>query len=129
MQKILSHVLGSDPVVQANTDAYYDDIAVNVTEMPVNRVLKVLQCFGLEAKDPVPIDGGRVLGLSVKVDEGGKLLPEEVTRRNYFAWTGRLVGHYPVCGWLRPACSIIKRMASDCGWDTVVEPEIADKAL
>ena len=30
-------------------------------------------------------------------------------KRDVFSWCGRLTGHVPVCGWLRPACSFIKR--------------------
>ena len=36
-----------------------------------------------------------------------------------FSLCGKLVGHFPVCGWLRVACSILKRRASAVtkGWD------------
>ena len=52
-------------------------------------------------------------------------LPHQMTRRNLFAWTGQLLGHYPVGGWLRPSCSFIKRIASGGDWDTEVEPQVA----
>ena len=44
-----------------------------------------------------------------------------LTKRQLFSWTGQLVGHYPVAGWLRPACSYIKRSANSVQWDELVE--------
>ena len=38
-------------------------------------------------------------------------VPENLTRRGFFSICGKLVGHYPVAGWLRMACSYVKRRA------------------
>lgn len=45
------------------------------------------------------------------------ILPESLTRRELFSVCGKLVGHYPVAGWLRVACSYIKRNAEGTCWD------------
>ena len=49
--------------------------------------------------------------------------PREVTRRSVFSWCGRLVGHLPVCGWLRPAAAWLKRRVNAVtqGWDDVTD--------
>lgn len=62
----MQHVLGFDPEVSAATDAYYDDVVVDTRRITVERVMEVLEAFGLEAKPPIDIDGGRVLGLAVR---------------------------------------------------------------
>ena len=41
----------------------------------------------------------------------------ELTRRQLFSICGRLVGHYPVCSWLRVACNYIKRRSEGVRWD------------
>ena len=38
--------------------------------------------------------------------------PDIVMRRAVFSLCGRLVGHFPVCGWLCVACGVLKRRAS-----------------
>ena len=45
--------------------------------------------------------------------------PNIVTRQAVFSLCGRLVGHFPVCGWLCVACEVLKRRASSVtkGWD------------
>ena len=47
-----------------------------------------------------------------------------VTRRQFFAVCGQLVGHYPVAGWLRVACGFIKRHSAGFRW----EDDIGDVA-
>lgn len=42
---------------------------------------------------------------------------ESLTRRELFSACGRIVGHYPVCGWLRVACSFMKRVCEGERWD------------
>ena len=47
-------------------------------------------------------------------------IPERVSRRELFSICGKLIGHYPVCGWLRVACSYLKRMAEGVHWKDYV---------
>lgn len=39
-------------------------------------------------------------------------VPKKLTRRSIFSWCGRVTSHLPVCGYVRPACSYIKRRAT-----------------
>ena len=41
-----------------------------------------------------------------------------MTKRQVFSLCGKLVGHYPVAGWLRVACSFVKRNRSSNAWDS-----------
>ena len=42
-------------------------------------------------------------------------------KRDVFSWCGRLTRQVPECGWLRPACSFIKRMVNaEATWDQQV---------
>ena len=52
-------------------------------------------------------------------------LPSSPTVRQVASWCGRLLGHYPVCGWLRPACACIKRQStSQSDWDVPVSENV-----
>ena len=106
-------------------------------KVPAEHAVAVFNSFGLETKPPVKINGGRVLGLAVREINGelrwtrdGKVpdLPDQLTRRKLFSWVGQLTGHFPVCSWLRPACSFLKRMASGGEWDNAVGPRVVDLA-
>ena len=65
--------------------------------------------------------GQKVLGLR---DGAKSTWP---ARRSVFSVCGKLVGHFPVCGWLRVAMVAIKRRATSVssGWDN----EVRDAAL
>ena len=41
---------------------------------------------------------------------------------------GKLVGHFPVASWLRPACSFVKRLANSVGWDSKVDAKTVELA-
>ena len=45
---------------------------------------------------------------------------EPVTRRELFSVCGVLTGHYPVAGWLRVACSFVKRNSEGSRWDDLI---------
>ena len=92
--------------------------------------------YGLETKPAEDLSNARVLGLQLYEDDG-KLywrrrdgvqlyVSENVTRREIFKWCGRLVGHYPVCSWLRVACSYIKGLATvdKDEWDRPVSDDV-----
>ena len=49
----------------------------------------------------------------------GKVL----SRRELFSVCGRLLRHYPIAGWLRVACSYIKRKAAGVRWENKVSQE------
>ena len=54
----------------------------------------------------------------------GNEIPEiegEISRRELFSIGGKLLGHYPVAGWLRLACSYVKRRGSGVDWEGRVD--------
>ena len=129
MTAIVRKVLLLDPLVGQGTDSYIDDICVNESIVSVERVRDHLHRFGLQTKAPVALSDARVLGLRVVRDSGGAFswkrdseLPVcpsagSLTKRLVFSICGKLTGHYPVAGWLRVACSFVKRLACDGSWD------------
>ena len=134
MSKVLQTVLSLNPVVRDATDSYIDDIVVNESMVTSAEVRTLLLKYGLITKDPVALDGARVLGLHVHKDRTGSfmwkrdnVLPEggdEPSKRQLFSVCGQLVGHYPVCGWLRVACSYMKRIACSGKWDESVPEKV-----
>ena len=127
MSSILKSVLGQSGRVKMATSSYIDDILVDVTKLPAEDLIQHLGRYGLETKPPEPLDGGAALGLKIHKNRYGDLmfsrgneLPvtvDNLTRRDLFSVCGKLVGHYPIAGWLRVACSYIKRRAEGTGWD------------
>ena len=94
------------------TDSYIgglDDIMVDVTKISTKEVEEYLKGFGLTAKSPESPDGGAALGLKL-MNKTGKLMfrrgneiteiEEEISRWELFSICGKLLGHYPVAGWL-----------------------------
>ena len=130
MTKILTKVLSLDERIASGTDHYIDDIWVNEEVVSADCVRKHLLQFGLITKDPVSIDNARVLGLRVTTNSTGQLtwsrdaeLPvvgNQLTKRGLFSLCGKLLGHYPVAGWLRVACSYIKRLSNFVQWDEYI---------
>lgn len=137
MKAILATVLALDEEIQAAASPYVDDIYVNESLVSVDRVRDHLRRYGLICKAPQKVqEGTHVLGLRVWGEHerllwcrGGEIptVPDAITRRSVFSFCGRLVGHLPVCSWLRPACSLVKRRANELsyGWDD----EITDDSL
>ena len=136
MKAVLNKVLEQDERVRAGTSAYVDDILVDERMVSAERVVAHLNDYGLETKPPERvIDGMAVLGMYVRQDgdvlrwtRRGPLADEtkmRMTRRDVYSLCGKLIGHYPVCGWLRAAVGYIKRRASQstARWDDVVVDE------
>lgn len=129
MKAILNFVLAPDPVVRGGTSAYIDDIFVNEYVVEAITVRAHLQNFGLISKPPERlVDGVRVLGLRVREEHDGHFwrrdnevvdVPKELTRRSFFSYCGKLVGRYPMYGWLRVDTAFVKRRANEVteGWD------------
>jgi len=129
MTAVLHKVLSMDPLVRAGTDSYVDDIITNNDVVTNEQVISLLRRYGLEVKPPERLVGGRVLGLRVKEKDGVltwsrdnkvESLDRSVTRRQLFSWCGQLTAHFPVAGWLRSACSYIKRATNDLAWDAEI---------
>ena len=141
MKGVLNAVLEQDEKVRAGTSAYVDDLMVREDVVAVEDVVAHLEKYGLKSKPPECMRAGaRALGLQVWGEEGvlrwrrsGPLpdVPMQVTRRDVFSICGRLVSHYPVCGWLRVRAGYIKRRASQGTdhWDDVVLDDAVVKCL
>ena len=137
MKAILTEVLALDERVCAASSPYVDDVYVNEEIVSVEYVRDHLLRYGLVCKQPQRVaDGARVLGLQVWGEEGkllwkrvGKIpdVPDIITRRSVFSFCGKLVGHLPICGWLRPAASFVKRRVNELShsWDD----EVLDEGL
>ena len=134
MQAVLDLAVAQDPRVSAAVSTYVDDILVDETKLPAARVAEHLQAYGLESKVPQRAsDGARILGLRVWGEPDGDLrwsrdnqitdVPKPLTKRKVFSICGQLTSHYPVCGWLRPAASFVKRLANETAsrWDDPIE--------
>ena len=48
------------------------------------------------------------------------IVSESVTRRELFSVGSMLTGHYHVAGWLRIACSFVKRLSDGSRWDDLI---------
>lgn len=133
MTKILRTVLSKREGLEAATNSYIDDILVDETKVGVSEVVEHLQRYGLATKRPEALEGGTALGLRLERERTGELVfkrgntvpevKESLNRRELFSVCGKLVGHYPVAGWLRVACSYVKRRAEGVAWDDKVGEE------
>ncbi|KAK4310301.1 hypothetical protein Pmani_018120 [Petrolisthes manimaculis] len=118
MKVVVSEVLKQNDVIEGAASPYVDDILVNEDVVTSDVVISHLRQFGLQCNPAQRVmEGARVLGLRVggagvlqwQRDNNVKEAPMTLTRRSVFSWCGQLVSHLPVCGWLRPAASFIKR--------------------
>ena len=104
--------------MQQAQPSYIDDIFVNEGILSAQAVKEHFESFGLTCKEPECLrDGAKVLGLRMRGSEEGLCwrrdgdvlgVPSNVTHRSVFSVCGKLVGHYPVCGWFRVAVAAIK---------------------
>jgi len=135
MSKILRKVLEQNLKVKAATSHYIDDILVDQRLCSLNEVQAHLIRFGLECKPPDEFCSSKVLGLQLIRDgsevkwKRGNQLPQaaelndrKLTRRDVFSICGRIVGHYPVAGWSRVQCSLLKRYCEGSKWNDDVGP-------
>ena len=93
--------------------------------MPASNLLSHLNKFGLTVKLSESL-GGAALGLQLDKDRVGNLIftrmneipevHEKMSRHELFSACGKLVGHYPIAGWLRTTCNYMKRRADGIGW-------------
>ena len=138
MTAIVNKVLSMDPLIKSATSSYIDDIIVNENIAAAEDVVALLHRYGLEAKFPVSLEGARVLGLKVFESEGKLMWTRDnalvephpaMTKRELFSFCGKLIGHFPVASWLRPACSYLKRLACEGSWEQHVEQRVLDLSV
>ncbi len=130
MRRIMKNVLEQRNDVKNGCDFYFDDIIIDESRVRPSIVYEHLRRYGLDPKPPQTINNSKVLGLSIEKRKGslywkqGDDLPDHErvrTRRELFSWCGRVVGHYPVCRWLRPCTSYIKRHEGTGSWDAPIQ--------
>jgi hypothetical protein len=108
---------------------YIDDIYIPTSK--VEEMKTHLNKNGFQIKDPEPLIKARILGLQNYPDGYWTRRQEEIpkvlihTRRGIHSWTGKLIAHYPVANWLRPATAIMNRLTSPPDqtkkeWDAVL---------
>ncbi|XP_076030373.1 uncharacterized protein LOC143018669 [Oratosquilla oratoria] len=133
MTRILKTVLEKTEAMKKGTDSYLDDILVDDGIVSTSNVVEHLARYGLTAKEPEPLEGGAVLGLRLERNAAGTLMfkrgneipkvTDEMCKREPFSLCGKLVGHYPIAGWLRTACSYIKRRVGSKDWGEKVDED------
>ena len=139
MQSVMDKIFDQDALIASAADAYIDDVFVDESKTSIEYVVSHLNKYGLKCKRPESLSNARILGLRVSTDTAGvcqwerdNLLPEiseNLTKRSLFSLCGSLTGCLPVCGWLRVACSMLKRMAGDCAWDAQITDQKVLKAV
>ncbi|XP_043206517.1 uncharacterized protein LOC122372905 [Amphibalanus amphitrite] len=141
MKTVLETVAKQDKNVEKAVSSYVDDVLVNEEVMSAEKVAEHLQAFGLECKDPARAqEGARILGLRVWGEQGALMWKRDndvreaagpVTKRKVFSLCGQLTGHLPVCGWLRPATSLLKRRANRAasGWDDEIDDPDVERLM
>jgi len=133
MSAVVGKILSMEDDIQRGTDSYIDDIIVNESVVSAEKVVAHLRKYGLESKPAEDLNGCKVLG--VKVEKAGETFKwrrgsdvpipvGELTKRDLFSICGQLIAHYPVGGWLRVACSWIKRQVNVGNWNEKVGKEI-----
>ena len=123
----------SSMAIRRVTSSYIDDVYVNENVASSRRVKEHLERFGLVCKAPQPLqDGGeytrstrqwwwRKTSLNAR-----QWRPEspasDHSSENLLYVRGKLVGHFPVCSWLKVAAAAIKRRVTSVtsGWDDEV---------
>src|SRR5678815_3553880 len=135
MMRILREVLAQDERIREATSHYIDDIIVNEDIVGAEDVVLYLASYGLVTKPVEGLVDNRVLGLKIIKNKEGKLefrrggeLPDlkegNLSRREVFSICGKLVGHYPVVGWLRVATSYLKRHVEGKSWNDLVDDKV-----
>lgn len=142
MTRIVDSVLSVDHTIRIATDSYIDDIIVNEDVTTAENVKSMLSTYGLICKEAETIKSTRILGLRTFVQDDEvkwkrddanfvkeAIRQENLTKKDIFSICGKLIGHFPICNWLRPYCAYIKRMTNDNDWKDVVDCRVGLKLL
>lgn len=137
MTAIVEHVCNNESLCQS-VSSYIDDLFIDENVVSVTYVKKHLEKWGLVCKEPEKIGFDkdvRVLGLKIHSDftwhRDGILLKKEaknLSKREMHSIIGELIGHFPVCGWLRVACSYLQRIIATehSDWDDQVSKPVLE---
>jgi hypothetical protein len=134
LRVILHYILDEEGIDRSVLIPFVDDMPC-----PKNLVAKLRDAVrrnGFDIKEPEEMDRAKALGLRITpLGNWGRRstfpeLDSTITRRTIHQWCGKITAHYPTCGWLRPACSQLKRLTTMLWngktptWDEPVQPEI-----
>ena len=111
IRSIMNSMISQDTAIQRATSSYINDVFVNTHLASLDQVKEHLAKLGLAYKTPEWLqEGAQVLGLHVKSESGrlqwtrGIDTPESLPvmmQQTIILVCGKLVDHFPVCGWLR----------------------------
>ena len=129
MKAVVSKVLSLDEMISKATEHYYDDIIIDLNVVSAQVVKDHYLKFGLIPSEN--LNSAKIIGLQTYEKKGvvywrrtelkKEINPSNLnsmTKRQVFSLCGKLVGHYPVAGWLRVACSFVKRNCESNAWDS-----------
>ena len=113
MRSIMNSVISQDTAIQRARFWFIDDVFINTHLASPGKVKEHLAKFELACKTPERLqEGAEVLWLDVQSD-GGRLrwtwrvtTPDSlpvITQQTNFSVCEKLVGHFPICRWLRMA--------------------------
>ena len=132
IRSIVDTAMSKDQTIKSTTSTYVDDICVNENLPSTAHVRKLLSDYRFVCKDPKRLqDGAKALSLQVWGENatlrwkwGSEVpnVPHVVTHQNIFSLCGKLVGHFPVFGWIRVAAGFIKHRinAISNSWDAML---------
>ena len=133
MTAVLKTMLTKDNVVKRATSSYIDDVLVEEAEMTAEKVRDHVNTYRLTTK-PSELENRMALGLKLWWNKAGKLMfrkgnetpevTESLTKQELFLVCGKLVGHYPIVGWLWTACSFIKRQTGTDRKEDKIDQEV-----
>jgi hypothetical protein len=116
LRVILNYILEEEGIPGDVIMPYVDDMPC--PKALIDRLRDALVRNGFDIKPPEEMAQARALGLCIRPSgRWGRKgvfpgLPDVITRRTIHQWCGKITAHYPVCGWLRPACGQLKRLTT-----------------
>ncbi|CDW57882.1 hypothetical protein TTRE_0000618001 [Trichuris trichiura] len=113
MKAVVKWVLSQDLTVEKGTSACIDDILVDEDVVGPTRWNNTLCVMACHAR----LMSASLTELEFWASGFG------ANTAGVFSYCGKLVGHLPVCGWLRVATAFAKRKANDdtASWDEVID--------
>ena len=131
MTTVLKTVLTKDDVVKRATSSYIDDVLVEKAEVTAEKVRDHINTYGLTTKLSELLENGMGLGVKLWQNKAGKLMfrrgneipevTEGLIKQELFSVCRKLVGHYPIVGWLQTMCSFIKRQTGTDQWEDKID--------
>ena len=122
--------------VESLVGVYRDDIFVKSSNPEdLEKVQRILRHNGFILKEPVPLEKAKVLGLQLKRASGQVVFERDAipdvdvtSLRTSLGWVAKINAKYPIQGWSRLDCSMLKswigKQAGKGGWEDPPSEEI-----